>query len=128
VSRREGKTVGKNAISDFFELGAKEDIDGAWDCFGSDGIWIDAAGGEPGTTYTKAQIRDHLVRMNELAKDFRGKGLTGVFEEPMFLTGGDQAVVEWSVRNEAGDIVDRGIDLFTLKDGKIAVKDVFRKA
>ncbi len=46
----------------------------------------------------------------------------------MFLAGGEQAIVEWSVRKGTGEIVDRGIDLFTLKDGKIAVKDVFRKA
>ncbi|WP_131746584.1 nuclear transport factor 2 family protein [Frankia sp. Cppng1_Ct_nod] len=120
--------MGKTAIHDFFELGAKEDIDGAWDCFGPDAVWIDAQGDEPGTTYAKAQIRDHLVRLNDIAKQIRSQGMDGVFEEPVFLAGGEQAIVEWSVRKGTGEIVERGIDLFTLKDGKIAVKDVFRKA
>jgi ketosteroid isomerase-like protein len=116
-----------SVVHEFFERGAAQDIDGAWQCFAEDGEWIDSAGPEPGTTYRKTEIRDHLVKMNELNKEIQSQGLRGVFEEPVFLTDPDQAVVEWSLRR-GDEIVERGIDLFTLRGGKILVKDVFRKA
>ena len=120
--------MGKSVVHDFFALGAKEDIDGAWGCFADDGVWIAAEGTGPGTTYTKPEIRDLLVKMNDLGKEVRAQGMEGRFEEPVFLVNDTQAVVEWSLRKADGTVVDRGIDLFTLRDGKITCKDVFRKA
>ncbi|MEW2619198.1 nuclear transport factor 2 family protein [Streptomyces sp. NPDC048106] len=117
-----------NAVSRFFELGAQEDIDGAWKCFAEDGVWITSDGPEPGRTLRGREIRDLIEEMNEQAHQIRAQGMDGVFEKPVFLANGDQAVVEWSLRKEDGTIVQRGIDLFTLRDDKILVKDVFRKA
>jgi uncharacterized protein len=120
--------MAKTVIHEFFEAGAREDIDTAWNCFAEDGVWIEAAGSEPGTTLDKTAIRDLLVKMNDLQRQVIAQGMRGVFEEPVFLENGNQAVVEWSLRNADDDILDRGIDLFTLRDGKILVKDVFHKA
>ncbi|WP_050777839.1 nuclear transport factor 2 family protein [Micromonospora sp. ATCC 39149] len=120
--------MAKSVVHQFFELGAKRDVDGAWDCFAEDAVWLASEGSEPGTTYNKAEIRDLLVQMDKLGAEVAAQGMAGVFEEPVFLVNGDQAVVEWSLRAADGKIVERGIDLFTIKDGKILVKDVFRKA
>ncbi|RMI40710.1 nuclear transport factor 2 family protein [Streptomyces triticirhizae] len=117
-----------NVVSRFFELGAKEDLDGAWECFADDGVWILPEGDGPGTTLNKQEIREHIEKMNELSHQITAQGLEGVFEKPVFLTNGEQAIVEWSLRKIGGDVIERGIDLFTLRDGKILVKDVFRKA
>ncbi|WP_393062916.1 nuclear transport factor 2 family protein [Streptomyces sp. LN549] len=117
-----------NVVSRFFELGAKEDIDGSWECFAEDGVWITSDGPEPGKTLRGQEIRDLIVQMNELEHQIRAQGMEGVFEKPVFLSNGNQAVVEWSLRAADGTIVQRGIDLFTLRDDKIVVKDVFRKA
>lgn len=121
--------MAKSVVHEFFELGAKEDIDGAWKCFADDGVWIASEGAGPGTTYAGEEIRTLLVKMNDLGKELGAQGLEGRFEEPVFLVNDTQAVVEWSLRKKAdGSVVDRGIDLFTVRDGKIACKDVFRKA
>jgi ketosteroid isomerase-like protein len=117
-----------SAVHEFFALGAKGDIEGAAACFADDGIWITPDGGGPGTVHTRAEIPALMAQLEEYGKKIRSEGLDGVFEEPVFLVNGEQAVVEWSVRNADGQVIDRGIDLFTLRDGKIAVKDVFRKA
>ncbi|MFI6345953.1 nuclear transport factor 2 family protein [Streptomyces sp. NPDC050560] len=119
-----------NVISRFFELGAKEDLDGAFACFAEDGVWNlpESDGNGPGTALEKQAIRDHIEKMNDLSKQVTEQGLEGVFEEPVFLVNGEQAIVEWSLRKIGGDVIERGIDLFTLRDGKILVKDVFRKA
>ncbi|QFZ20145.1 nuclear transport factor 2 family protein [Saccharothrix syringae] len=120
--------MAKSVIHQFFESGAKGDVDGAWACFADDAVWLASEGPEPGRTYTKTEIRDLLVQLDEMARTVRAQGMDGVFEEPVFLTDPDKAVVEWSLRKADGEVVDRGIDLFTLRDGKILVKDVFRKA
>lgn len=120
--------MSNTVIQDFFKAGAKEDIDGAWDCFADDAVWIESAGPEPGNTLNKQQIHELLEKMTELQRQVISQGMRGVFEEPVFLTNGNQAVVEWSLRDADDKILDRGIDLFTLRDGKIVVKDVFRKA
>lgn len=41
---------------------------------------------------------------------------------------GDRQIIEFTLRDATGRVLDRGVDLFTLKDGLILVKDVFRKA
>lgn len=118
----------ETAIHRFFALGAKSDLDGAAACFHEDGVWIAPDGDEPGTSHRGPAIRALIGQMDELGAQIRAQGMDGVFEEPVFLENGNQAVVEWSMRKDDGTIVQRGIDLFTLKDGKILVKDVFRKA
>lgn len=117
-----------SAIHEFFALGAKGDIEGAAACFAPDGVWITPQGSGPGTVYAKDQIPALMAELEKYAEQIRADGLDGVFEEPVFLVNGEQAVVEWSIRRADGEVVDRGIDLFTLRDGKIAVKDVFHKA
>lgn len=119
---------GDDPVSRFFACGARGDVDGAWKCFADDGVWILPDGDEPGTTIGQPGIRDHIAKMDELSRQIADQGLEGVFQKPVFLANGDQAIVEWTLRKIGGEVLDRGIDLFTLRDGKILVKDVFRKA
>jgi ketosteroid isomerase-like protein len=54
----------------------------------------------------------------------------GQWEEPRHLVAGDRGVSEWVFRGTRHDgtrIEVNGCDIFTFRDGKIAVKDSFRK-
>lgn len=71
-----------NVVSRFFELGAKEDIDGSWECFAEDGVWITSDGPEPGKTLRGQEIRDLIVQMNELEHQIRAQGMEESSKSP----------------------------------------------
>ena len=113
-------------VTAFFERCAKDDIDGAVACFAADGVWIMPQGPEPGTTYRRDQIRDHLMGLIEARKTLEAQQMQVQFGEP--LRAGNRVIVEASMLDAEGKVVDRGVDIFTVRDGLIAVKDVYRKA
>ncbi|RLV04272.1 hypothetical protein CTZ27_09830 [Streptomyces griseocarneus] len=127
---RHGRTsmndTGFDAVTTFFERCAVDDVEGAVACFTLDGLWIMPNGPEPGTTYRREQMTDHLNGLIELRKKLEVQGMHLEFDEPM--RAGDRVVVESRLLDAADKVVDRGVDVFTLKDGLIAVKDVYRKA
>jgi ketosteroid isomerase-like protein len=113
-------------VTAFFERSARDDIDGAVDCFTADGVWIMPAGPEPGTTYRRDQIREHLTGLIDARKKLEADQVSFEVGEPLRVA--DRVIVESRLIAADGTVMDRGVDIFTLRDGLIAVKDVFRKA
>ena len=114
-------------IKRFFETGSAGDIEAAVDCFADDAQWIAPEGSEPGTVYTKGEIGALITGMNETRVQMIASGVDGHFEPPVMF-GENEALVRWSVKTTDGKIVGRGVDLFVLRDDKIVLKDVYRKA
>ena len=119
-------SVAADPVAAFFERCARDDVDGAVACFADDGVWIMPEGPEPGTTYRRDQIKDHLAGMIEARKKLEAQQVQVWFGEPLRVA--DRVIVESRLLDADGRVTDRGVDIFTLKDGLIAVKDVFRKA
>ncbi|MFG2224946.1 nuclear transport factor 2 family protein [Streptomyces sp. NPDC050161] len=115
-----------NAVSRFFAAGEGDDVPGAVACFTDDGVWISWDGPEPGTTYRRDEIPALLSGMIEKRKEMESQGVRIVYGEQ--VEAADKVILEYAVEAPNGTVVDRGVDIFTLRDGKIAVKDVFRKA
>ncbi|MFJ7130537.1 nuclear transport factor 2 family protein [Streptomyces sp. NPDC098101] len=118
--------AGKDVVNRFFEAGLRDDIEAASDCFADDGRWIMAEGPEPGTTYSRDEIPGFLGKIIGLRKEYEAKGITLEYGEP--IEAADKVVLEFTVNSPEGKVLDRAVDIFTIRDGKIAVKDVFRKA
>jgi hypothetical protein len=93
---------------------------------------------------TEAEIRDLLARFASVGPEpgttYRGRneierGLRAMFAqddgaaidqgEPLVAAG--RAVTAWTYRSATGR-VERGVDLWRFRDGRIAVKDAYRKA
>jgi uncharacterized protein len=117
-----------SAVYEFFALGEKGDIEGAAACFADADAWITLDGDGPGGIHTRTEIPALMTQLEEYGKNITSEGPDGVFEEPFFLVNGEQAVVEWSVRKGDEQVIDRGINLSALRDGKIAINDIFRRA
>ncbi|MFF3754690.1 nuclear transport factor 2 family protein [Streptomyces sp. NPDC002018] len=115
-----------NVVTRFFTAGEADDVPGAVACFADDGVWITWDGPEPGTTYRRDEIPGLLAGMIDTRKKFENQGVRIVYGEQ--LVAGDKIVLEYTLKSPDGSVLDRGVDIFTLRDGKIAVKDVFRKA
>ncbi|GAA2250726.1 hypothetical protein GCM10010232_43290 [Streptomyces amakusaensis] len=118
--------AGKDVVNRFFAAGLRDDVEAASACFTDDARWIMAEGVEPGTTYTKEEIPGFLDKIIGLRKEYEAKGITLVYGE--LLEVGDRVILEFTVNSPDGAVLDRAVDVFTIREGKIAVKDVFRKA
>jgi uncharacterized protein (TIGR02246 family) len=86
-----------------------------------DGVYEASVGPEPGRTFRgAAEIRAGVEAM--LAHDAAARTeITDVF------VAGDRAAWEWRYYDASDQLVARGCDLFLLRDGRIAVKNAFRK-
>lgn len=115
-----------NVVSRFFAAGEADDVPGAVACFTDDGVWITWDGPEPGTTYPREALPSLLSAMIDKRKELESQGVRIIYGEQ--LEAADKVVLEFTVQAANGTVLDRGVDIFTLRDGKIAVKDVFRKA
>lgn len=116
----------KDVVALFFGASYEADYDTAVACFTDDGIWIGPEGPEPGKTYKYDEIRDYLIQQKGVLDDFHSQGISveyGPLDEI-----GDKVYLEAAVRRSDGEILNRFVDVFTMRDGKIAVKDVFSKA
>ena len=114
-------------ITRFLDTSQAGDIEAAVDCFTDDGRWIMPEEKKPDSVYHKGEIGELITNMNKYHDELLAQGLDGHFETPVFF-GEDEALLRWSIRSADGTVVDRGVDLFVLRDGRIALKDVFRKA
>lgn len=118
--------MSKGIVEQFFEACLNDDIEAAVECFAEDGLWILPMGPEPGTTHTKDEIGEIIVGMNKMRDETTASGIVVHFSDPIYFT--DKAYVEFSLTDPNGKLMERGIDIFTIREGKIVSKDMFRKA
>ncbi|MFI9202350.1 nuclear transport factor 2 family protein [Streptomyces sp. NPDC053048] len=116
----------ENVVTRFFTAGEADDVPGAVACFTDDGVWISWDGPEPGTTYRREELPGLLAEMIEKRKELESQGIRIVYGEQ--VVAGEKVVLEYALEAPDGSVLDRGVDIFTLRGGRIAVKDVFRKA
>lgn len=108
----------------FGELWSARDLDGCMECFSDDAIYAAAIGPEPGTTYVgKPAIRAKLAEI-----------FADVTISPLacgrFFPHGDTGLMEWSIDKRMPDgktKTIRGLDLYEFRDGRITLKDSYRK-
>ncbi len=113
-------------IQRFFKSSGAGDIETALECFADDGQWITPDGEGVGKVHTKDQIGDLMISMNAMRDKMIAAGTDGKFEPPIML-GENLGLVRWTVETNDGKVINRGVDLFILSDGKIVLKDVYRK-
>lgn len=113
-------------IDRFFKSSGAGDIETAVECFADDGQWITPDGEGVGTVHTKDQIGDLINSMNAMRETMIASGVDGKFESPIMF-GENLGLVRWTVESNDGKVINRGVDLFILSDGKIVLKDVYRK-
>ncbi|WP_067840399.1 nuclear transport factor 2 family protein [Nocardia lijiangensis] len=118
--------MSKGIVEQFFEACLTDDIEAAVECFAEDGVWVLPMGPEPGTTHKKEEIGGIIADMNKLRDETTAAGVAVYFSDPIYFA--DKAYVEFSLTDQAGKLMERGIDIFTIRDGKIISKDMFRKA
>ena len=86
-----------------------------------DGVYEASAGPEPGRTFRAgAELLAGLEAM--FAHDAPAR-----IEITDLFVCGDRAAWEWRYYDAAGGLIARGCDLFLVRDGRIAVKNAFRK-
>jgi len=113
-------------IERFFKSSGDGDIETAVECFADDGQWITPDGDGVGTVHTKDQIGDLINSLNAMRETMIASGVDAKFESPIML-GENLGLVRWTVQTQDGKVVNRGVDVLVLSDGKIVLKDVYRK-
>jgi steroid delta-isomerase-like uncharacterized protein len=101
------------------------DVDALLSCMTDDGVFYAAAGGSPdGAEHRGPEaLRRSYSDIFAAFPDAR-------WSDARHFVAGDRAVTEWTFTGTRADgtaVTVRGCDVFTLRDGKIAVKDSFRK-
>lgn len=110
----------------FTDAWNRHDIDALMSFMTDDCVFEAVAGPEPcGTRHVgRAAVRRAFAQAWESFPDAHwGNG--------RHLVSGDRGVTEWTFSGTAADgtrVVANGCDLFTFRDGRIAVKNAFRKA
>jgi ketosteroid isomerase-like protein len=105
----------------FFAAWYRKDLDGLLDCVTDDIVFLMSTGPEPGLTLRgKADVGKAFAE--QMADDGTA---TTVLDEPVVL--GEHAYGTWSVESPDMAVPVRGVDLYTFRDGLIAIKDVYRK-
>lgn len=101
------------------------DVDALLDCMTDDGVFFGSAGAEPDGATFKGR--------DELRKSYAGLWSTfpdAAWNDVQHFVSGDRAVTEWRFTGTKADgsrVNVRGCDVFVIRDGKISVKDTFRK-
>ena len=101
------------------------DIDTLLDCMTDDGVFYGSAGAEPdgATTKGKEELRASYAALWQTFPD-------ATWNDVQHFVVGDRAVTEWrftGTKTDGSKVNVRGCDVFVIRDGKIAVKDTFRK-
>jgi uncharacterized protein len=127
LPRREwGESMSVEVIDRFLETSGAGDIETAVDCFADDGQWITPDGDGVGKVHTKDQIGDLMKSLNAMHVTMIASGVDAKFESPIMVDE-NLGLVRWTIATTDGKVVNRGVDLFILSDGKIVLKDVYRK-
>lgn len=113
-------------IDRFMKTSGAGDIETAVGCFADDGQWITPDGDGLGTAYAKDQIGDLITSLNAMREKMIATGVDATFESPVMVDE-NLGLVRWAVQTNDGKVVNRGVDLFVLSEGKIKLKDVYRK-
>jgi steroid delta-isomerase-like uncharacterized protein len=117
----------KLALLDAFaQAWNRHDTDALVSMMTPDGVFETAAGAEAfGTRHAgREALRTSFSAVFAAFPDAR-------WEDATHVVAGERAFSEWTFRGTSagGERVEvRGVDLFTLRDGRIARKDTFRKA
>lgn len=103
----------------------RHDIDGLMACMTADGVFEAAAGRDvAGTRHVGAEaVRKAYLAVFDAYPD-------GRWNNPRHFVAGARAVSEWTFAGTMKDgtkVEVNGCDVFTLRDGKIALKNSYRK-
>jgi ketosteroid isomerase-like protein len=105
----------------FSEVWARRDVPALLGLLTPDAVYAASVGPEPGTTFRgQVEIAAGLAVM--FAHDEGAQATQG---EPMVL--GDAAVSTWTYTFSDGRPSQHGVDLWRFRDGRIALKDAYRK-
>lgn len=112
-------------LSALFDAFNQHDIDSIMTVFNDDAIFYTVAGDEAfGTKVVgKSAIAKAFCAVWEAMPDAN-------WAHHSHIVAGEKAISEWTFTgtdNTGKRIQAQGVDLFTLKDGKIAIKNAFRK-
>ncbi len=114
----------RELLAKFSKAWGQADVDGLMALMTDDCVYKASVGPEPGTTYSgKDEVRRGFAEILEYESGGEQRGGRLWFS-------GDYAFAEWSYDEVAddGSITDiQGIDIFHFVDGKLALKDAFRK-
>ena len=109
----------------FLQAWNDHDVDALLACMIDDGVFYGSAGPAPGGSKSEgpAALRKAYASIWETFPD-------ASWTEGHHFAAGDRACSEWTFKGTRSDgtaIVVRGCDVFHIRDGRIAVKDSFRK-
>jgi ketosteroid isomerase-like protein len=112
-------------LQSFAEAFNRHDVDAILSHMTDDCVFALSAGPDRGGVQYKGrdQVRRGILNVFERYPD-------GQWEEPVHFVNGDRGVTQWVFRGTRPDgsrIEANGCDLFTFRDGKISVKDSYRK-
>jgi uncharacterized protein (TIGR02246 family) len=101
------------------------DVEALMSCMTEDGVFFAAAGPAPSGVHSSGReaVRRSYSEVFATFPDAR-------WRDAKHFVAGDRAVTEWLFEGTKADgtaVSVRGCDVFVLRDGKIAVKDTFRK-
>lgn len=113
-------------LEDFAQAFNRHDLDGVMSRMTDDCVFLTAAGPEPeghrfeGQAAVRKSFEDAIAAMPDVQ-----------WNAPVHIIQGDRAMTEWRFTCTMGDGSKKdvdGLDVFTLRDGKIWIKSTFRKA
>ncbi|MEP1929960.1 MAG: nuclear transport factor 2 family protein [Paracoccaceae bacterium] len=113
-------------LSDTFDAFNRHDVDGVMKCFADDCVFYTVGGAEA----HGAKIEGAEAIANAFSAVWAGMK-DAHWDHHSHFVHGDRAVSEWTFSGTDADgmrVEVQGADLFTLRDGKIIVKQALRKA
>lgn len=113
-------------LSDTFDAFNRHDVDGVMKCFADDCVFYTVGGPE----VFGAKIDGANAIANAFSAVWAGVK-DAHWDHHSHFVQGDRAVSEWTFSGTGADgmrVEAQGADLFTLRDGKIIVKQALRKA
>lgn len=115
----------KTLLAEFSRAWAERDVDTLLSLMTDDAMYVASVGPEPGTTFRgRVELASGFAQM--FAHD--ADAVVEAGGEPLVV--GDRAVSQWryTVPRRGGDShVEVGVDLWLFRDGRIAMKDAYRK-
>ena len=113
-----------NLLTEFSAAWGRSDLDGLMNLMTEDCVYAASVGPEPGTTYRgKEEVRQGFAEIIEYESG-------GEQRDGRKWVSGDYVFSEWAYDEiaEDGTVTEiRGIDIFHFVDGKLALKDAYRK-